>query len=135
MPIEFEIKVVAVAGSLRMTIPKEIAKALEIRAGDTVIVTVDDHRMLVEKEDLKCCLYVVDELRRYINYSIYAYGRPSCSDCIQRHINKAENKVKEADCTSSLKDERIPSQEESKKIFVSRDKELRFAAHSWHFEK
>ena len=44
-------------------------------------------------------------------------------------------KVKEADCTPSLKDERIPSQEESKKIFVSRDKKLRFAPHSWHFQK
>lgn len=50
MPIEFEIKVVAVAGSLRMTIPKEIAKALGVRAGDTVVVTMDDHRMLVRKK-------------------------------------------------------------------------------------
>jgi len=50
MPIQFEIKVVAVAGSLRMTIPKEVAQALEIRAGDTVLVDVTDQSMRVRKK-------------------------------------------------------------------------------------
>ncbi|MBS7649412.1 MAG: AbrB/MazE/SpoVT family DNA-binding domain-containing protein [Candidatus Bathyarchaeia archaeon] len=50
MPIEFEIKVVKVAGSLRMTIPKPVAKALSIDAGDTVLVTIDDNTMLVKKK-------------------------------------------------------------------------------------
>jgi len=50
MPIVFEISVVAVAGSLRMTIPKEIAQALEIQAGDTVLVDIDDQTMRVCKK-------------------------------------------------------------------------------------
>lgn len=50
VPIEFEIKVVAVAGSLRMTIPKEVARALCIEAGDTVLVGLNDHTMLVRKK-------------------------------------------------------------------------------------
>jgi AbrB family looped-hinge helix DNA binding protein len=49
LPIEFEIKVVAVSGSLRMTIPKEVARALSIEAGDTVLVGVNDHTMLVRR--------------------------------------------------------------------------------------
>ena len=53
MPVQFEIKVVAVAGSLRMTIPKEIAKALEIRAGDTVLVDITDQAMRVRKKPNK----------------------------------------------------------------------------------
>ena len=47
--IEFEVKVVKVSGSLRMTIPKEVCKALQIGAGDTVLVTVTDHTMEVRK--------------------------------------------------------------------------------------
>jgi len=50
MPVQFEIKVVAVAGSLRMTIPKEIARALEIDAGDTVLVDIDNRTMRVRKK-------------------------------------------------------------------------------------
>jgi len=53
MPIEFEIKVVRVAGSLRMTIPKEIAKALSIEAGDTVLVSTNDTTMLVKKKAVR----------------------------------------------------------------------------------
>lgn len=50
MPVEFEISVVAVAGSLRMTIPKQIAAGLSISAGDIVIVTMDDHAMIVRRK-------------------------------------------------------------------------------------
>jgi AbrB family looped-hinge helix DNA binding protein len=49
VPIEFEVKVNRVHGSLRMTIPKEIAKALTIREGDVVLVGVNDSNMTVKK--------------------------------------------------------------------------------------
>lgn len=50
MPIEFEIKVVSVGGSLRMTIPKEVAKALSIKTGDTVLVSMNDSAMTVRRK-------------------------------------------------------------------------------------
>ena len=49
VPIEFEVKVNRVHGSLRMTIPKEIAKAMTIREGDVVLVGVNDSNMTVRK--------------------------------------------------------------------------------------
>jgi AbrB family looped-hinge helix DNA binding protein len=49
VPIEFEVKVNRVHGSLRMTIPKEIAKALTIREGDVVLVGINDSNMTVKK--------------------------------------------------------------------------------------
>jgi len=40
IPIDFDVKVVAVAGSLRMTIPLQLAKELTLRKGDTVLVSL-----------------------------------------------------------------------------------------------
>jgi len=47
LPVEFEIKVVKVGNSLRITIPKEICKAIGIIEGSTVglIVTNGDFRV------------------------------------------------------------------------------------------
>lgn len=50
MPVVFEVKAVKVSGSLRMTIPKEIAKALEIQQGDTLLVSLNDSTMMVRKK-------------------------------------------------------------------------------------
>jgi putative addiction module antidote len=49
MPVEFKIKVVKVGNSLRVTIPKEIAESLKLRAGDTVGVSLDDDRITIRK--------------------------------------------------------------------------------------
>jgi antitoxin component of MazEF toxin-antitoxin module len=49
MPIEFEIKINRVHGSLRMTIPKEVAKALSVKEGDVVLVGITDSTMSVRK--------------------------------------------------------------------------------------
>lgn len=49
MPVEFKIKVVKVGNSLRITIPKEIADSMKIRAGDVVGITLDDKRMIVRR--------------------------------------------------------------------------------------
>ena len=48
--IEFEISVVEARGSLRMTIPKEIAEAVKIKKGDVVLVSMTDGCMLVRKK-------------------------------------------------------------------------------------
>ena len=50
MPVEFEVKINRVHGSLRMTVPKEVAKALTIKEGDIVVVSVTDSSMLVRRK-------------------------------------------------------------------------------------
>jgi antitoxin component of MazEF toxin-antitoxin module len=49
MPIVFERKVFATAGSLRVNIPLEVCKALSINEGDTVAISVNDHQAIMEK--------------------------------------------------------------------------------------
>jgi AbrB family looped-hinge helix DNA binding protein len=49
MPIMFRVKVGKVGHSLNVTIPKEIAEALELAAGDSVLMEVTDHELLIRK--------------------------------------------------------------------------------------
>jgi len=51
MPIKFELSVMQVGNSLRVTIPKEVAKHMNIKKGDTVEMWVDNSHILVEKKD------------------------------------------------------------------------------------
>ena len=51
MPIEFEISVVKVGNSLRMTIPKQIAKAMKLVKGDTLLVSMTNSDMVVRKRE------------------------------------------------------------------------------------
>ena len=53
MPVEFKIKVVKVGNSLRITIPKEIAEALNLKVGDLVGVSLDDDQIVVRKIKVK----------------------------------------------------------------------------------
>ena len=48
MPVKFEISVVLVGKSLKITIPKEIAKYLNLKKGDTVAMWVDNTHIIVE---------------------------------------------------------------------------------------
>ena len=50
MPIRFEISVVQVGKSLKITIPIEVAKHLQIKKGDVVDLWVDNNHMIVEKK-------------------------------------------------------------------------------------
>ena len=49
MPIKFELSVMQVGNSLRITIPKEVAKHLNLKKGDTVDLWVDNSHIIVEK--------------------------------------------------------------------------------------
>ena len=49
-PVEFEISVVKVGNSLRMTIPKPIAKAMNLSKGDTLLVSMTNGDMVVRKQ-------------------------------------------------------------------------------------
>ena len=50
MPIQFEMSVVKVGNSLRMTIPKEIVKAMNLEKGDTLLVGMNNGDMIVKKK-------------------------------------------------------------------------------------
>jgi len=50
MPVKFELSVMQVGNSLRITIPKEIAKYMQLKKGDTVELWVDNSRVIVEKK-------------------------------------------------------------------------------------
>ncbi len=51
VPVKFEISVVLVGKSLKITIPMQIVKHLNLAKGDTVFIYVDDNRMIVEKKE------------------------------------------------------------------------------------
>ena len=51
MPIEFEISVVKVGNSLRMTIPKQITKAMKLDKGDVLLVGMTNGDMIVKKKE------------------------------------------------------------------------------------
>jgi len=50
VPVKFEISVVQVGKSLKITIPVEVARHLSIEKGDTVELWVDNNHMIVEKK-------------------------------------------------------------------------------------
>lgn len=50
MPVKFCLSVMQVGNSLRITIPKEVAKHLSIEKGDTVKLWVDNNHVIVEKQ-------------------------------------------------------------------------------------
>jgi antitoxin component of MazEF toxin-antitoxin module len=50
MPVKFEIKVVQVGNSLKITIPKELSRHLELKKGDTVSMWSDNSHVILEKK-------------------------------------------------------------------------------------
>ena len=48
MPIQFKRNVFATGGSLRINLPSEIVEALEIKRGDTLLISLTDHQILME---------------------------------------------------------------------------------------
>ena len=50
VPVKFELSVMQVGNSLRITIPKEVAKHLELEKGDVVELWVDNQHIIVEKK-------------------------------------------------------------------------------------
>ena len=53
MPVKFEVSVMQVGASLRITIPKEIGKHLSLEKGNMVELWVDNHRIIMEKKKMK----------------------------------------------------------------------------------
>ena len=49
VPIQFKRNVFATGGSLRVNLPSEIVEALEIKRGDTLLISMNDHQIVMEK--------------------------------------------------------------------------------------
>jgi antitoxin component of MazEF toxin-antitoxin module len=49
LPVVFERAIFATGGSLRVNIPLPIARGLELKAGDAVKISLNDHQMTLEK--------------------------------------------------------------------------------------
>ena len=50
MPIKFEISVVQVGKSLKITIPVETVNNIALKKGDKVLLHVDDEHIIVERK-------------------------------------------------------------------------------------
>ena len=49
MPLTIQVKIVKLGNSLRITIPKEVARTLNLKAGDILEIGVDNSHMTVKK--------------------------------------------------------------------------------------
>lgn len=50
LPVKFEVSVVLVGKSLKVTIPKEICKHLDLKKGDVVSLWADNSHVILEKK-------------------------------------------------------------------------------------
>jgi bifunctional DNA-binding transcriptional regulator/antitoxin component of YhaV-PrlF toxin-antitoxin module len=50
MPVKFEVSVMEVGKSVRITIPIELKKHLELKKGDTVVMWSDNSHVVLEKK-------------------------------------------------------------------------------------
>jgi len=51
VPVKFEVSVVLVGKSLKVTIPKEICKHLNLKKGDIVSLWADNSHVILEKKE------------------------------------------------------------------------------------
>jgi antitoxin component of MazEF toxin-antitoxin module len=51
LPVKFDIKVVQVGNSLKVTIPKEIVNHVGLKKGDSVSMWVDNSHIIIEKKN------------------------------------------------------------------------------------
>jgi AbrB family looped-hinge helix DNA binding protein len=50
MPIKFEVSVMQVGNSLRITVPRQVAQHLQIKKGDKLIMYSDNGHIIIEKK-------------------------------------------------------------------------------------
>lgn len=53
MPLDIEVKLTQIGNSVRVTVPKDVLRALQWKAGDVVHVGVDDSTMTVKKSPIQ----------------------------------------------------------------------------------
>ena len=50
MPVKFELKIVLIGNSLRVTIPRELVNHLGLRKGNVVFMWADNSHLVIEKK-------------------------------------------------------------------------------------
>lgn len=51
MPVKFEVSVMQVGSSLRITVPKEVSAHLGLKKGDTISMWCDNNHIILEKKE------------------------------------------------------------------------------------
>ena len=51
MPIKFEVSVMQVGSSLRITVPRQVAKHLDIKKGDKLVMYSDNSHVILAKKE------------------------------------------------------------------------------------
>ena len=51
MPVRFDISIVQVGKSLKVTIPKEIVEQLKLRKGEHIWMSTDNNHIIIEKKE------------------------------------------------------------------------------------
>ncbi|HVP16150.1 MAG TPA: AbrB/MazE/SpoVT family DNA-binding domain-containing protein [candidate division Zixibacteria bacterium] len=135
MPVKFEGSVMQVGNSLRITIPKEIAKHLNLDRGDAVELWVDNHSMMMEKK-----VFVYDALwafhddilalRKSLSKSVKAHvsqplGMPLHKYEGQLTIERDKIMLKGEDADSNEPTSLLFSLEEVKDVYLGWDETLR----------
>jgi AbrB family looped-hinge helix DNA binding protein len=93
LPVKFESSVMQVGNSLRITIPKEISKYLDIKKGDILELWTNNHNILIEKKKK-----IVDaiwgfqedilELRKNLRKNIQAHASQPFGEPLHRYKGK-----------------------------------------------
>jgi bifunctional DNA-binding transcriptional regulator/antitoxin component of YhaV-PrlF toxin-antitoxin module len=134
-PVKFEGSIMQVGNSLRITIPQEIAKHLDLDRGDAVELWVNNHSMVMEKK-----VFVYDAiwgfqedilvLRKSLSKSINAHtsqpwGLPLHKYKGQLTIERDKIMLKGEDVDSNEETSLLFSLEEVKDVYIGWDNTLR----------
>jgi antitoxin component of MazEF toxin-antitoxin module len=123
LPVKFESSVMQVGNSLRITIPQEISKHLEIEKGDMLEVWVDNHTILLEKKKIIFdAIWAFKEdilqLRKDLKANINAH----VSQPLGKPLHKYKGKISITRNNLILEGEIVDSKQQS--IFLFSQKEI-----------
>jgi antitoxin component of MazEF toxin-antitoxin module len=135
MPVRFEGSVMQVGNSLRITIPQEIAKHLDLERGDAIELWVNDHSMVMEKKVLvydaiwglqEDILKMRKGLRKsFVAHTSQPFGMPLHKYKGQLIIEREKVMLKGEDTDSNGPASLLFSQEEVSDIHMGWDNTLR----------
>jgi bifunctional DNA-binding transcriptional regulator/antitoxin component of YhaV-PrlF toxin-antitoxin module len=118
LPVKFESSVMQVGNSLRITIPQEISKYLEIEKGDTVELWTENHSIVLEKKKLffdAVWGFQEDilELRRNLGKNLIAHT----SQPLGKPLHKYKGKLSITHDNFILEGEEVDSKQETTFLF------------------
>lgn len=122
MPVKFESSVMQVGNSLRITIPQEITKYLDIEKGDTMELWTENHSIILEKKKLTFDAVWgfeedILELRKNIGKNIIAHT----SQPLGKPLHKYKGELSITKDNLVLKGEDVDSKDEITLLFSIRE--------------